>query len=68
MPAKATLTPGEGLSFAEASDLLTALLASPRVVALEVAEYDPGRDPGTVAPRLVEMLARAVGRHVRADR
>ena len=66
MPAKDALTPGEGLSWGEASDLLTALLASPRVVALQLAEYNPERDPGAAcAARLVELLARAVGRHFR---
>jgi arginase len=62
-----TLTPGTGLTFAEASDLLTALLASPRVVALEVTEYQPDADPqASAAGRLVELIARAVGRHIRA--
>lgn len=61
MPAKDPLTPGVGLSWAEAADLLTALVASPRVVALEVTEFNPERDPdGTCARRLVEILARAV--------
>jgi arginase len=63
-----TLTPGTGLSFAEASDLLTALLASPRVVALEVTEYHPEADPdGRGARRLVELLTRALARHLRAQ-
>jgi arginase len=67
MPAKATLTPGEGLSFEEASDLVTALLASPRVVALQVTEYDPERDEGgACAARLVELVTRAVARHFRS--
>ena len=62
-----TLTPGTGLTFAEASDLLTALLASPRVVALQVTEYQPDADPeARGAGRLVELIARAVGRHIRA--
>lgn len=63
MPAKSPLTPGPGLSWAELSDLLTALVASPRVVALHVAEYDPDFDPdGSCARKLVELLARAIGR------
>src|SRR5262249_22456914 len=45
MPAKQTVTPGQGLTGAELSQLLTALVASPRVIALEVTEYDPTRDP-----------------------
>ena len=44
MPAKSTLTPGEALVLGEVSDLLTGILASPRVVALEVCEYDPDYD------------------------
>ena len=60
MPAKAGMTPGQGLSWREASDLVTALLASPRVIALEVTEFNPERDPdGTYARQLVELLARA---------
>lgn len=67
MPAKDVLTPGEGLSLAEASDLLAALLASPRVVALELAEYNPDLDPERAcARRLVELLARAVARRFRS--
>jgi arginase len=67
MPAKASLTPGAGLSLAEASDLVTALLASPRVVALGVCEYQPDKDPGGVsARRVVDLVARAVARHFRA--
>jgi arginase len=62
-----TLTPGTGLSLAEASDLLTALLASPRVVGLEVMEYQPEDDAdGRAAGRLVGVIARAVERHLRA--
>jgi arginase len=62
------LTPGTGLSLAEASDLLTALLASPRVVALEVTEYQPAEDPeGAGARRLIEMIVRAVARHLRGS-
>jgi len=68
MPAKSTLTPGEPLSLGEASDLLTGILASPRVVALEVCEYDPDRDDAdlTCAHRIVELVARAVARRLRA--
>ena len=68
MPAKQHLTPGPGLSVAEVSDLLTALLASPRVMALEVAEYAPQKDPdGAAALRVVEIVTRAVSRRVRAQ-
>jgi len=61
MPAKAAVTPGDGFTWQQASDLLAALLASPRVVALEVTEFVPDRDPdGGCARRLVKLLARAV--------
>jgi arginase len=67
MPAKDVTTPGPALSLAEVSDLVTALVASPRVVALEVAEYNPARDPeGTHARKLVELINRAVARRLRA--
>jgi len=66
-PAKDTLTPGEGLSWEETSDLVTGLLASDRVVALEVTEFNPERDEGGVcARRLVELLSRAVLRRLRS--
>jgi arginase len=66
MPAKHTLTRGPALSLAEVSDLLTALMASPRVVALGVGEYVPDKDPGGVcARRVVDIVARAVARHLR---
>jgi arginase len=65
MPAKQTLTPGDGLTFAEVSDLLTALMASPRVIALEVTEYDPSRDPdGVSARKIIDLVVRAVGRRI----
>jgi arginase len=55
-----------GLSVAEVSDLVTALVASPRVVALHVAEFNPGRDPdGAHARKVVDLLARAVARRAR---
>jgi len=66
MPAKQVLTPGTGLTLLELRDLLTALLASPRVIAVEVMELSPDRDPdGTYARRLVELLTYAVGRRFR---
>ena len=66
MPAKEPLTPGSGLTFAETSDLVTALLGSPRVVALEVCEYLPARDSDlAIGRRLVELIVRAVARHAR---
>ena len=69
MKAKSTLTPGEGLSLSEVSDLLTGILASPRVVALEVCEYNPDYDDPdlTCGRRIVELVARAVGRRLRAS-
>lgn len=67
MPAKTAITPGAGLSLADASDLVTALLASPRVVALEVVEYQPERDPDRACARaLVDLIARAVARRLRS--
>ena len=67
MAAKDPLTPGPGLTWSEASDLLTALLASPRVVALQIAEFNPSLDAGgAAAQRLVALIARAVLRHLRA--
>jgi arginase len=67
MPAVNGTTPGAGLSFAEAAELVTALVASPRVVALEVCELQPGRDPdGACARRVVELLVRAITRRLRA--
>ena len=66
MPAHDVTTPGPALSLAEVSDLVTALVASPRVVALEVAEYNPARDPeGIHARKLVDLIARAVARRLR---
>ena len=63
MPAKQTLTPGDGLTYAEVSDLVTAILASPRVIALEVTEYDPSRDPdGAHARKIVALIVRACRR------
>jgi arginase len=62
MPAKAAMTAGEGFTWQQTSDLVSALLASPRVVALEVTEFVPERDPdGGCARRLVKLLARAIG-------
>lgn len=67
MPAKSVITPGAGLSLADASDLVAALLASPRVAALEVVEYQPQRDPDRACARsLVELIARAVSRRLRS--
>lgn len=65
MPAKQYLTPGDGLAYAEVSDLLTAIVASPRVVALEVTEFDPSRDPeGTHARKVVDLIVRAAARRL----
>ena len=67
MPARGYHTPGEALSLGETSDLLTGILASPRVVALEVCEYDPDYDDAglTAGRRVVELVTRAVARHLR---
>jgi arginase len=66
MPAKHQAVPGPGLSLDEASDLVAALAGSPRVVALEVCEYAPDIDPGlATGRRLVELVTRAVARHLR---
>jgi arginase len=69
MPAKASVTPGTGLTMLEAADLVTALVASPRVVALEVVEYLPDRDADRSCARaLVSLIARAVARRLRTGR
>jgi arginase len=67
MPAKTVLAPGEALSLGEVTDLLTRILASPRVVALLVCEYEPDRDDAnlTCARRIVELVTRAVARRLR---
>lgn len=66
MPATSSHTGGPGLTFAEAGDLLTALMASPRVVALDVCELQPAKDPdGAFARRLAELLVRSLGRRLR---
>jgi arginase len=67
MPAKGVLAPGEALSLEEVRDLLTRILASPRVVALLVCEYEPDRDDPdlTCGRRLVELITRAVARRLR---
>ena len=58
---------GVGFSIAEVSDLLTALTASPRVIGMHVAEFNPARDPdGVHAAKVVAMLVRAVTRRVGA--
>jgi arginase len=69
MPAKDAVTPGQGLSWEEAELLLCAILASPRVVGLEVTEFSPGKDrDGTLARRLVELLARALSHRTGGSR
>jgi arginase len=66
MPAHDVTTPGPALSLAEVSDLVTALVASPRVVAFDVAEFNPRRDPdGTLARKIVDLIVRAVARRLR---
>ena len=67
MPAKGILTEGSALSLAEVSDLVTAFVASRRVVAIEVMEYDPSADPdGVHARKVVDLLSRALARRLRA--
>jgi arginase len=67
MPAKQSLTAGPGLALAEVSDLVTAILSSPRVIALEVTEFDPARDPdGTHARQIVDLVVRAAARRLKA--
>jgi arginase len=64
MPAVEVRTGGGGLTVLEAAELLRALLASTRVVALEVVQYDPSLDPdGRLARRIVDMIASALARH-----
>jgi arginase len=61
MPAKDTLTPGRGLTWAEAETLVSTLVASPRVVGLQLTEFNPSLDPdGALARQLVALLAQAV--------
>lgn len=66
MPAHDVVTPGPALSLAEVSDLVTALVASPRAVALVVAEFNPRRDAdGTQARKIVDLIVRALARRLR---
>jgi arginase len=66
MPAKGSQTEGAALSLAEVSDLVTALVASPRVVALLVAEFQPEKDQGgACARKIVDLIGRAVARRLR---
>lgn len=66
MPVKDAVA-GPGLTVAEVSDLLTALAASPRVIGLHLAEFNPARDPeGVHARKIVALLVRAVARLVSA--
>ena len=65
MPVKDSIG-GAGLTIAEISDLLTALVASPRVVGLHIAEFNPARDPeGVHARKVISLLVRVVTRRVR---
>lgn len=54
-------SPGSpGFSFAELAELLGRLLASGRIIGLDVTIYDPDLDPdGRHAPRIVDCLAEA---------
>jgi arginase len=67
MPAKDTVTPGRGLGWADAEALVSALVAAPRVVGLQLTEFNPSLDPdGSLALKLVALLAKAVGARVQA--
>jgi arginase len=69
MPAKGAVTEGEGLSLAEATELLGELVAAPRVVALEVCELDVDHDPdGRHARAIVDVVAGALARRFLASR
>lgn len=64
MPAVEVQTGGGGLTVLEAAELLRDLLASPRVVALDVVQYDPTRDPdGRCARAIVDLVTSALVRH-----
>jgi len=64
MPAVEVLTGGGGLTWLEAAEVLRALLASPRVIALQVVQYDPDRDvEGVHARRIVDLVTSALARH-----
>jgi arginase len=66
LAAKDTLTPGQGLTWEQVEALLTTLVSSPRVVALELCEFNPALDPqGRDARRLVALLESIVA--ARAD-
>lgn len=66
MPAHGLVTPGTPLSLAEVSDLVTALVASPRVVAFDITEYNPQLDPdGVHARKVADLIVRAVARRLR---
>ena len=64
MPAVEVMTEGGGLTALEAAELLRTLLASPRVVALNVVQFDPSRDPdGRCARAIVDLVTSALVRH-----
>jgi arginase len=64
MPAVEIPALGGGLSMAEAADLLRSVLASPRVQALVVTQYDPVRDhERQCAQRIVDLVTSALTRH-----
>lgn len=65
--AKATLTPGPGLRWADIEALLVTLLHSPRIAVLEVCEFNPSFDPdGASARKLVGLLTKAVAARLSA--
>ena len=67
MPAKAVAHPRRGARLRRGRGPAHRLLASPRVVALEVCEYEPERDDAalTCGRRIVELVTRAVARRLR---
>jgi arginase len=64
MPATSGPRMGGGISLLEAAELLRALVASPRVVALVVTGYDPSADgDGRYGQKLVDLIVSAMVRH-----
>jgi arginase len=69
MPAKDGHTPGRGLGWDAAQELLSSLVVSARAAALQLCEFNPARDPdGRAALGLVALLARAMGARTAARR
>lgn len=67
MPAVMAPTPG-GLSYTQAIDLIAAVTAQARLVAIDMVEFVPGRDrDGTAALTAARILANALGGLARAE-